>query len=96
MNLQACYRLAPGVVIRPERFGGLIYRHDTRRLYFLHSPELVEFVCELDGSRPLQEALDSFLTGRALYDTHRDAFINALANLEQLAVLDEVETLQQV
>lgn len=93
MNLDACYRLASGVAIRPERFGGLIYRHDTRRLYFLHSPELVEFVCELDGSRPLQEALDSFLTGRDLFDTHREPFINALVHLEQLAVLDEVTTL---
>jgi putative mycofactocin binding protein MftB len=92
MNLDACYRLAPGVAIRPERFGGLIYRHDTRRLYFLHSPELVEFVCELDGSRPLQEALDSFLNRHDLSDTHHEPFINALVHLEQLAVLDEVAT----
>lgn len=91
MDLHAGYRLAPGVTIRPERFGGLIYRHDTRRLYFLHSPELVDFVTELDGNRPLQEALDTFLAGRALSHAHREPFIKALVHLEQLNVLDQVE-----
>lgn len=92
MDLNACYRLASGVAIRPERFGGLIYRHDTRRLYFLHSPELVDFVCALDGKQTLAETLDTFLAQRALSDAHREPFINALVHLEQLEVLDEVET----
>ena len=32
VELATCYRLAPGVAIRPERFGGLVYRYDNRRL----------------------------------------------------------------
>ncbi len=92
MNLDACYRIAPGVAIRSEQFGGLIYRHDTRRLYFLHSPELVEFVCELDGRLPLSEALDTFLSSRALSEAYREPFIKALSNLEHMEVLDTVET----
>ena len=58
VELTACYRLAPGVAIRPERFGGLVYRYDNRRLYFLHSHQAVEFINCLDGRRSLQEILD--------------------------------------
>ncbi len=64
IELATCYRLAPGVAIRPERFGGLVYRYDNRRLYFLRSHQAVEFVNSLDGSHSLQETLDDFLAAR--------------------------------
>ncbi len=90
MNIQAHYRLAPGVSVRPERFGGLVYRHDNRRLFFLHSHELVEFVTNLDGEAPLGDMLDDFLLTAHLSQSARMTFTNALMQLEKLGVLVEV------
>ncbi len=90
MNLDAHYRLSQQATIRAERFGGLVYRHDNRRLYFLHSRDLVEFVSELDGARPLAAALDDYLVARALPLETRETFIRALSRLERLEVLDEL------
>lgn len=90
VNLNACYRLACGVAIRPERFGGLAYRHDNRRLYFLHSPELVAFVSTLDGESPLGEALDAFLQTHAAPEDAHGIFVRALSQLVKLELLEEV------
>ena len=90
MDLESRYCLSRHAAIRQERFGGLIYRHDNRRLYFLHSRELVEFVSELDGARPLAAALDDYLVTRALPPATRETFIRALSQLERLEVLDEL------
>lgn len=90
MKIQAHYRLAPGVSIRPERFGGLVYRHDNRRLFFLHSHELVEFVNNLDGEVPLGDVLDDFLLTSHLSQSAHMTFTNALVQLEKLGVLVEV------
>jgi mycofactocin biosynthesis protein MftB len=90
MDLSRRYRLSPRAAIRPERFGGLVYRYDNRRLYFLHSRDLVDFVSGLDGARPLVAALDEFLAARALPEATRQTFIKALAKLEQLEVLHEL------
>jgi putative mycofactocin binding protein MftB len=90
MDLSQRYRLSPRAAIRPERFGGLVYRYDKRRLYFLHSRDLVDFVSELDGARPLAAALDDFLAARALPESTRQIFIKTLAKLEQMEVLDEL------
>lgn len=90
MNLDARYRLSRHAAIRPERFGGLVYRHDNRRLYFLYLRDLVDFVTGLDGSRPLVAALDNFLASRALPEASRETFLTALIQLEKLEVLDEL------
>jgi len=88
MNLEFCYRLAPGVAIRPERFGGLVYRYDNRRLFFLHSHELVDFVSGLEGEEsPLGDALDDYLESHQLARSVRTTFINAMTQLEKLGVL---------
>ena len=88
VELTAGYRLAPGVVIRQENFGGLVYRYDNRRLYFLYSHPVVEFVQGLDGKRPLQEALDSFLAAWVRSpSTTREALIKVVAQLERLGIL---------
>lgn len=87
VELNACYRLAPGVAIRPERFGGLVYRYDNRRLYFLHSHQAVEFVNCLDGRRSLQEQLDDFLADREMPASAGEALIKTVARLEQLGIL---------
>lgn len=90
MDLGAHYRIAAHAAIRPERFGGLVYRHDNRRLYFLHSPDLVAFLCALDETRSLGALLDDFLAARALPPATRAVFVHTLLRLEQLSILDEV------
>ena len=89
VEFAACYRLAPGVAIRPERFGGLVYRYDNRRLYFLHSHEAVEFVNSLDGRRSLQETLDDFLTSQAMPQPARETLVKTVAQLERLGILTQ-------
>lgn len=89
INDTAVYCLAPGVAIRPERFGGLVYRYDNRRLYFLHSHKLVEFVTALDGRTPLNEALATFFTNSNLPESTRTQFIKALNQLHKLGALIE-------
>lgn len=90
MDLESRYCLSRHAAIRPERFGGLIYRHDNRRLYVVHSRALVDFVSGLDGTRPLAEALDSFLAARSLPETARPTVMQSLAQLVKLGVLDEL------
>ena len=87
VELATCYRLAPGVAIRPERFGGLVYRYDNRRLYFLRSHQTVDFVNLLDGRRSLRATLDEFLEVRELSGSAREALVEAVARLEQLGIL---------
>ncbi|NTU82497.1 MAG: mycofactocin biosynthesis chaperone MftB [Chloroflexales bacterium] len=94
MDLDSHYRLAAHAAIRPERFGGLVYRHDNRRLYFLHSPDLVTFLSALDASRSLGALLDEFLAARALPASAREIFVRALLQLEQLKILDRVSPLK--
>ena len=83
----ACYRLAPGVAIRPERFGGLVYRYDNRRLYFLRSHQTVELVNRLDGRRALRDILDEFLTADPSPDAVRETLLSAIGQLERLGIL---------
>ena len=92
--LTACYQLAPGVVIRPERFGGLAYRYDNRRLYFLHSHQAVEFVTRLDGRQTLQAQLDDFLADRQLPQSAAESLVKAVAQLERLGILTQAESNQ--
>ncbi len=87
VDFAACYRLAPGVAIRPERFGGLVYRYDNRRLYFLHSHQVVDFVNSLDGGCSLKEALDAFLASRQMPPRAGESLIKAIAQLEKLGIL---------
>jgi len=86
-----CYQLAPGVAIRPERFGGLVYRYDNRRLYFLHSHQAVEFVKQLDGRRTLQAQLDDFLADRQMPQSAGESLVKAVAQLEKLGILTQAQ-----
>jgi mycofactocin biosynthesis protein MftB len=89
VDLDSRYRLAPGVAIRPERFGGLVYRHDNRRLYFLRSHQAVEFVSSLDGCGSLRETLDEFLASRKIPPTAGEMLVKAVAQLERLGLLTQ-------
>lgn len=93
MNAQAeltgHYRLAPGVAIRPERFGGLVYRYDNRRLYFLHSHQAADFIKGLDGRRSLQETLDDFLIERGIAPSVGESLVKMIARLERMGILTQ-------
>ena len=89
MDLDRAYRISPNAAVRPENFGGLVYRHDNRRLYFIYSPELVELLTGLEGLQSLKQALDGFLAGRSLAGS-REALVNALERLLKSGVLVEV------
>ncbi len=87
MNPERPYRLAPSVALRPERFGALIYSHDTRRLYFLHSHAAAAFVGSLDGKRPLGEAVARFVAAQADGDAGAESLLQTMARLERLGVV---------
>lgn len=87
MKLDARYQLADGVAIRPERFGGLVYHHDNRRLYFLHSHELAAFVGELTAEQPLAAALAAFRDRHGLPVETQETMIQSLSALERIGLL---------
>ena len=89
MDASSLYRLSPSAAIRPERFGGLVYRHDNRKLFILHSRLLVDFLRGLDG-QPLSEALDDFVTARNETPAVREALLKALDQLKGIGVLEPV------
>ncbi len=87
MNISQCYRLADGVAIRPERFGGLVYHYHNRQLYFLHSHELTEFVRGLTGKHPLAAAIEAFRDSRGLSAEAGEAMLKPLAALEKMGLV---------
>lgn len=87
MNRDVRYRLAEGVAVRPERFGGLVYRYDNRRLYFLYSDELTRFIGGLDGELSLGEAMDAYCRSHALPAGSSEAMLKSLAPLEKMGIV---------
>jgi putative mycofactocin binding protein MftB len=90
MDVNRHYRLARAAAVRPERFGGLVYHHQTRSLICLRSPALADFVRGLDGSRRLGEALDEWAHAGRLPPGGRAELLSALAQLERMELLDEL------
>ena len=87
MNTAQGYRLAPGVALRPERFGALVYRYDNRRLYFIHSREAADFVRGLDGAEPLTRAVETFVADRALPKAVEATLLDTVGKLETIGLL---------
>lgn len=81
------YRLAEGVAIRPERFGALVYRYDNRRLYFIHSHAVADFVRDLDGSQPLGKAIEAFVRDRDMAEATSAALLKTVAQLESMGIV---------
>jgi putative mycofactocin binding protein MftB len=94
MDATKRYTLSPEAALRRERFGGLVYRYDNRRLYFVHSLAMVDFLDQMDGKAPIESTIDSFLTARKVPEKQQAAqkasFMTALAKLETLEVLREL------
>ena len=75
--------LSERVSLRDESFGALAYHHDTRRLIFLKSPELVELVRRLADYDSAMAAIDGVLGESA-----RPRYEQALRRLIDSGVLD--------
>ena len=81
VDLDAAYDLSPGVAVRPEQFGALLYHFGTRRLSFLKDRRLLDVVQRLDGTTSVEEAL------QAVPEADRPAFRSALGTLEKTGML---------
>ncbi|WP_019806422.1 mycofactocin biosynthesis chaperone MftB [Saccharomonospora halophila] len=71
------YRLSPGVALRPEPFGALVYDFGTRRLSFLKTQLLVDVVRELENQPDVPATLDS----AGVPAPERTRYLDALAGL---------------
>ncbi len=54
--LDRAWELSPGVAVRPESFGALLYHFGTRRLSFLKDRRLLEVVQLLNDSPTARQA----------------------------------------
>jgi mycofactocin biosynthesis protein MftB len=90
MNVTTPYRLANGVAIRSERFGALVYRYDNRRLYFIHSQHVADFVASLDGAHPLEEAVKDFVAHHALPASTKHTLLQTVGQLETMGIVSTV------
>ena len=87
MNRICRYQLAQNVAIRPERFGALVYNHDNRQLYFIHSHLVADFMIGLDGARPLGETVEAFVAQRALPASAADTLLETIGRLERMGMV---------
>ena len=90
VKTDSSYEVPAQVAVRQERFGGLVYRYDNRALLFLHSRPLVDLLVELDGEKPLGEALEEFAAGRGMSEEERRSLQNALDQLEGKGIIREL------
>lgn len=72
----APWAMSAKVSIRDEAFGALAYHHDTRRLVFLKSPQLVELVRRLGGYPSADAAVEDLIA-----PGERARYVRALASL---------------
>lgn len=78
------YRCSPGVAVRPEPFGALVYDFTTRRLTFLKSTELVEVVRSLEHHPDVHSALNA----AGVEVERHDFFLKALASLWEAGTIE--------
>ena len=81
--LDRAWRVSPGVSVRPEPFGALLYHFGTRRLSFLKDRRLLDVVQRLPQSASAREAC----TAAGLTAAELPAYGTALA---QLAATDMI------
>lgn len=72
------------VSLRDEAFGALAYHHDTRRLVFLKSRDLVELVRRLDEFESADAALSALVPIE-----QRQRYATALSSLARSEILCE-------
>jgi putative mycofactocin binding protein MftB len=79
------YRCSPGVAVRPEPFGALLYDFGTRRLSFLKTPQLVEVVQGLQHHPDVHAAIEA----AGVDDAQRPAYLRALAGLAANGTIEQ-------
>ena len=83
--LDRAWTVSPGVSIRPEPFGALLYHFGTRRLSFLKDRRLLDVVQRLDASATAREACRA--AGLAADELPRyAAALTTLADIDMLHV----------
>ena len=90
VKTDSSYEVPAQVAVRQERFGGLVYRYDNRALLFLHSRPLVDLLVDLDGEKPLGDALEEFAAERGMTSEERLSLRNALDQLEGKGIIREL------
>ncbi len=81
--LRGAYAPAPGVAVRAEVFGALVYDYDTRGLSFLKTPQLRDVVLSL-GEHP---DVETALCAVGVAQEHWPAYAAALSTLTRSGVL---------
>jgi mycofactocin biosynthesis protein MftB len=76
------WRLSDHVSLRDESFGALAYHHDTRRLVFLKSRDLVVLVRCLDRFESARSAVNELVA-----EGDRDRYVAALAHLSSSGLI---------
>lgn len=71
--LGQAWGLAPGVAVRPEPFGALVYSFVTRQLTFLKTAALADAVNRLDESADVAGALAAAGVPQEQWDAYADA-----------------------
>jgi putative mycofactocin binding protein MftB len=78
------YRRSPGVALRPEPFGALLYHFGTRKLSFLKTPELVDVVTGLERHDCVYAAIEA----AGVDPARRPAYLRALAGLAEAGTIE--------
>ncbi len=87
MNAASPYRLAPGVALRSEPFGALVYHYDSRKLHVIQSREAADFIAGLDGVCSLDAAVAEFVSRHALPPAAADALLRTIERLENTGIV---------
>ncbi len=83
--LDRAYELSPGVAVRPEAFGALLYHFGTRRLSFLKDRRLLDVVRGLATAPTARAAC----TGAGLPEDQLTSYARALRTLARTDMIRE-------
>ena len=83
--LDRAWAVSPGVSVRPESFGALLYHFGTRRLSFLKDPRLLSVVQHLPTSSSAREAC----LAAGLAETELATYDRALRTLADTDMIEE-------
>ena len=84
IDLSAPWQLSEHVSLRDEAFGALAYHHDTRRLVFLKSRELVDIVRRLAEFECADDVLQALVP-----TTEHGRYAAALTSLQRSEIIRE-------
>lgn len=88
-DLDAGWRLHPGVALRPEPFGALLYHFHTRKLSFLKSPTIVDVVRSL-ADHPTARAACAAAGVRIDDPATARLYLHALGQLAHSQMIEEI------